>query len=60
MGPHAINQGATFDTVLVEAMSNATVDDMRANSIHYYNSSNGQPKEIVSRIQPMTRRWGRI
>ena len=46
VGPHAINQGATFDTVLVEAMSNATADEMRANSIQYYNSSNGQ--EIVS------------
>ena len=42
VGPHAINQGATFDTELVEAMSNATADEMRAHNLVSYQQSNGQ------------------
>jgi hypothetical protein len=47
VGPHAINQGATFDTELVEAMSNATADEMRANSQRYF-THEGKGQVITS------------
>eukprot|EP01043_Picozoa_sp_COSAG02_P059829 COSAG02_NODE_7694_length_2889_cov_19.079570_2_plen_333_part_00 len=67
VGPHAINQGATFDTLLVEAMSNATADEMRANSIRTMQQSRGQgPIDSLSCDGgPLANsahdpRWGRI
>ena len=63
VGPHAINQGATFDTELVERMSNATADEVRAHSLLAYAaagvrflSCDGGPL-ANSAHDP---RWGRI
>ena len=66
VGPHAINQGATFDAELVEAMSNATADEMRAHSILSYAASGGQTIGSLSCDGgPLANsahdpRWGRI
>lgn len=63
VGPHAINQGATFDTELISRLSNATADEMRANSLLQYQQSgirslscDGGPL-ANSAHDP---RWGRI
>ena len=67
VGPHAINQGATFDTLLVEAMSNATADEMRANSVRAMQQSRGQGpiNSLSCDGGPLANsahdpRWGRI
>ena len=39
--PHAINQGATFDVKLIERLSGATADEMRAITQREYRSSGG-------------------
>ena len=59
--------GATFDTELVEAMSNATADEMRANSVRTMQQSRGQGpiNSLSCDGGPLANsahdpRWGRI
>jgi beta-glucosidase len=64
VGPHAINQAATFDVQLVEAMSNATADELRAYSILHYKKT-GEITGLTCDGGPLANtahdpRWGRI
>ena len=65
VGPHAINQGQSWDIELVAKMSTATANEMRANSQRSWLSNKGEIGSLSCDGGPLANnahdpRWGRI